>query len=60
MTNSKKNRFLHALFNDAKKLQPDILDVEVNASPNPLDDRVRVRAEWFKKTKTKKTQKMLK
>ena len=49
MPNTKKNRFLHRFLNDAKKLQPDILDIEANASLNPLDDRVRVRAEWLKK-----------
>ncbi len=57
MPNSKKNKFLHAFFNDAKKLQPDILDVEANVSPNPLDDRLGIRAEWLKKQKLRRSKK---
>jgi len=57
MPNSKKNRFLHAIKDDARKLQPDILDIEANASPNPFDDRVRINAEWIKRQKVRKFKK---
>ena len=57
MPNSKKNKFLHALSDDAKKIQPDILEIEASASPNPFENRVRIDAKWVKRQKERRFKK---
>ena len=55
MTRSRKqNNLLHLLYKNAKKLQPDTLDVDVKGSTTSLDVSFDVNAEWRKKQRFRK------
>ena len=49
----RKNKFLHAFYNDLQKVKPDKLDLEVHGDTTPPNLGFKVDAEYIKKQKMK-------
>ena len=50
----RQNRFLHALKDDLKKIQPDKLELDVHGDTTPPNIGFKVDAEYIKTRKTRK------
>jgi len=50
----KQNRFLHAVKNDLKKIQPDKLELNIHGDTTPPNIGFKVDAEYIKAQKTRK------
>lgn len=51
----KQNRFLHAVKNDLKKIQPDKLELDIHGDTTPPNIGFKIGAEYIKAGKTRKS-----